>query len=67
MDTIERPNENSAQTPDKVDAGRREAIGKLGRFMGYTAPAMLVLLTAEKAMARSGRDGKPGHGGQDRN
>jgi hypothetical protein len=52
--TMENPN----------DLSRRDALTKLGKFAAYTAPAMMVLLTSEKAMARSNEDGK-GHPGQD--
>lgn len=34
-----------------VDGDRREALAKLGRFAGYTAPTMLVLLGSTKARA----------------
>ena len=36
-----------------VDESRREALVKMGRFAGYTAPAMLVLLGATKARAHA--------------
>lgn len=35
------------------DQGRREALRKLGKFGAYTAPAMLAMLIAEKAVAQS--------------
>jgi hypothetical protein len=56
------------------DLSRRDALAKLGKFAAYTAPAMMVLLTSEKAMARSNEDtgiprdndpGPNGGGGQD--
>jgi hypothetical protein len=47
---------------DETDLSRREALTKLGKFAAYTAPAMMVLLTSEKAMARSNeRDGTSDH------
>jgi hypothetical protein len=48
----------------ETDLSRREALTKLGKFAAYTAPAMMVLLTAEKAMARS-NEGDHGKGGND--
>jgi hypothetical protein len=47
---------NEAQTtlPECApDEGRREALRKLGKFGAYTAPAMLAMLVAEKAVAQS--------------
>lgn len=38
-------------------SGRREAIKKLGLFGAYAAPAMIVLLKSEKAIAQSGGGG----------
>ena len=34
-----------------IDGARREALAKMGRLAGYTAPAMLALLGAKKARA----------------
>lgn len=31
----------------QVDIARREAIGKIGKFAAYTAPAMLAVLVGE--------------------
>ena len=31
----------------QVDTARREAIGRIGKFAAYTAPAMLAMLTSE--------------------
>lgn len=53
------------ETQDKLS--RRDAIEKMGRFAAYTAPAMMVLLTTEKAMARSNEGDRGTSGGQDRN
>ena len=38
----------------ELDATRRAALAKMGRFAGYTAPAMLGLLGATKARAQNG-------------
>lgn len=40
-----------------VDDSRREALAKMGRFAGYTAPAMLLLLGATKARAHASGTG----------
>lgn len=47
---------NERQEPP-VDLERREAMLKIGRFASYTAPAMTVLLVANRAEAAS--SGKP--------
>ncbi|MDP1866508.1 MAG: hypothetical protein Q8L13_09235 [Bradyrhizobium sp.] len=31
----------------QVDSARREAIGRIGKFAAYTAPAMLAMLAGE--------------------
>lgn len=36
-----------AATDVAVDRARREAIGRIGKFAAYTAPAMLAMLTGE--------------------
>lgn len=51
---------NDSGQPENLS--RRDAIEKMGRFAAYTAPAMMVLLTSQKAMARSNEAG-PGPGG----
>jgi hypothetical protein len=48
---------------DQDDLSRRDALAKLGKFAAYTAPAMMVLLTSEKAMARSNAEGEGGTSG----
>ena len=50
---------NEAQTtqPDCApDEGRREALRKLGKFGAYTAPAMVAMLIADKAVAQQSND-----------
>jgi hypothetical protein len=37
----------------KPDEARREALARMGRFAGYTAPVMLGLLGATKARAQN--------------
>jgi hypothetical protein len=44
--------EATAQEPEVVES-RRAALARMGRFAGYTAPAMLVLLGATKARAHA--------------
>jgi hypothetical protein len=48
-----RKDEAKAERP-KTDEARREALAKMGRFAGYTAPMMLGLLGATKARAEAG-------------
>lgn len=38
----------------KVNHARREALAKMGRFAAYTAPSVLTLLVADRAVANSG-------------
>jgi hypothetical protein len=35
-----------------VDQQRREALHRLGRFGAYTAPALIAMLTSDKAAAK---------------
>jgi hypothetical protein len=39
--------DDPAATGPEVDNARREAIGRIGKFAAYTAPAMLAMLTGE--------------------
>jgi hypothetical protein len=39
--------DDPAATDLEVDSARREAIGRIGKFAAYTAPAMLAMLTGE--------------------
>jgi hypothetical protein len=39
--------DDPAATDSEVDGARREAIGRIGKFAAYTAPAMLAMLTGE--------------------
>jgi O-glycosyl hydrolase len=41
----------SVDGSEQVDVKRREALQRIGRFGAYTAPALLVILTSEKAVA----------------
>jgi hypothetical protein len=47
-----KDDETTGDRPELEDT-RREALAKLGRFAGYTAPAMLGLLGATKARAQA--------------
>jgi hypothetical protein len=38
---------------EDVDSERREAIRRLGKYAGYTAPALLALLTSQAAAQAS--------------
>lgn len=42
----DRQSEPAAIDP-QVDSARREAIGRIGKFTAYTAPAMLAMLASE--------------------
>ncbi len=57
-DHRDRKNETSENRPE-LDEPRREALAKMGRFAGYTAPVMLALLGATKARASNGGSGAP--------
>jgi hypothetical protein len=39
--------DDPAATVSEVDGARRQAIGRIGKFAAYTAPAMLAMLTSE--------------------
>jgi hypothetical protein len=52
-DRRHRKNETTEDRP-QLDEARREALAKMGRFAGYTAPVMLGLLGATKARAQNG-------------
>jgi hypothetical protein len=43
-----------------VDAERRDALQRIARFGAYTAPALLVMLTSEKAPAQTDTTVPPG-------
>jgi hypothetical protein len=52
---------------DQVDAARREALAKIGRFV-YVAPALALLAQPKGAQAGYGRGGtRPGWGYGDKN
>jgi len=46
--------DETAENRPELDEARREALAKMGRFAGYTAPVMLALLGATKARAQNG-------------
>ena len=48
----DRDKQATTDTPPELDESRREALAKMGRLAGYTAPAMLALLGATKARAQ---------------
>ena len=48
--------DQKTETPEgrpELDETRRAALAKMGRFAGYTAPAMMVLLGTRKARAQA--------------
>ena len=45
------PNENTAQNESEEKLGRREIAGRMGKFLAYTAPALIALATAKDACA----------------
>ena len=49
----------TAEEHPEPDQARREALAKMGRFAGYTAPVMLGLLGATKAAAQTDPDPPP--------
>jgi hypothetical protein len=52
MSEDKRRDEATEERPE-LDEARREALAKMGRFAGYTAPVMLGLLGATKARAQT--------------
>jgi hypothetical protein len=48
-----RPTDRGAEDAPLVDAQRRDALQRIARFGAYTAPALLVMLTSEKAPAQT--------------
>lgn len=51
-----------AAAKDIPDLGRREALEKLGKLAGYTAPVALTLLLTPKKVAASPAGPNPGDG-----
>jgi hypothetical protein len=45
------PAEESTNISKDLNEGRREALRRLGKFGAYTAPALLAMLTSDKAAA----------------
>ncbi len=54
-----RQTETKEERPEPEPA-RRQALAKMGRFAGYTAPVMLGLLGATKAAADGSQPPPPG-------
>ena len=50
----DRKDDEVSEDGPELDETRRAALGKMGRFAGYTAPVMLGLLGATKARAQTG-------------
>jgi hypothetical protein len=48
----DRKDHDKVEERPELDETRREALAKMGRLAGYTAPAMLALLGATKARAQ---------------
>ena len=48
---VDRKDSKTLEERPELDETRREALAKMGRFAGYTAPAMLALLGATQARA----------------
>ena len=44
---------SSAAEAEALDAERREALRKLGKYAAYTAPVMLAMLESEAAIAQT--------------
>ena len=55
----ERENDKTTEEPRQDEETRREALAKMGRLAGYTAPAMMVLLGVTKARAVMNGTTKP--------
>jgi hypothetical protein len=53
MTEAKQQQDQTAAPEAEVVESRRAALARMGRFAGYTAPAMLVLLGATKARARA--------------
>jgi hypothetical protein len=53
MSDSERPTDRSDDDARTVDGERRDALRRIARFGAYTAPALLAMLTSEKAPAQT--------------
>ena len=53
MSEDEKPMDRGDEDAPLVDAERRDALQRIARFGAYTAPALLVTLTSEKAPAQT--------------
>lgn len=47
----ENPNEIAAEKDTSEQIDRRTMVGRTGRFLAYTAPALVALITAKDASA----------------
>jgi hypothetical protein len=53
MADLRDKNNGTSEDHPELDETRRAALAKMGRFAGYTAPAMLGLLGASKVRAQA--------------
>jgi hypothetical protein len=53
MSDDEKPMDRGDRDGPLVDAARRDALAQMARFGAYTAPALVVMLTSEKAPAQT--------------
>jgi hypothetical protein len=53
MSDHEKPTDHGAEDAPLVDGERRDALQRIAHFGAYTAPALLVMLTSEKAPAQT--------------
>jgi hypothetical protein len=51
MENEKLPNENATNRDSEEKMKRREAAGRIGKFLAYTAPALLAMATAKNACA----------------
>jgi hypothetical protein len=56
MSADARPADRGDDDAPLVDAERRDALQRIARFGAYTAPAMLLMLTSERAPAQTDLD-----------
>lgn len=53
-DLDREPVDDVPAEPSAVDGSRRKALQRIAKYAAYTAPALVALLTADKAMATIG-------------
>ena len=51
MENEKLPNENAGQNDNEEKLHRREVAGRMGKFLAYTAPALIALSTAKAGIA----------------